>query len=70
MRFKNIHIHIDAPMGSGKYEVARLIKTVLEDKGAAVELRYPDQHKHREEEFGFSETTVFIDMHVPKNLNI
>ena len=70
MRFKNIHIHIDAPMGSGKYEVARLIKEVLEEKGAAVELRYPEQHKHREEAFGFSETTVFIDMQVSKSIDI
>ncbi len=70
MRFKNIHIHIDAPAGTGRHEVAKVIKDALEAKGAHVELRSSGNHKHHEEEFGFSETTVFIDMHSPKDLNI
>ena len=70
MRYKNIHVHIDAPAGSGKYEAEKVIKEALEAAGAHVELRYPDKHMHKEEELGFSETTVFIDMHVPKDLNI
>ncbi len=70
MRYKNIHISIDAPVDSGKYEVAKVIKEALENLGANVELRYPEQHKHYEEELGFSETNVFIEMHAPRDLNI